>query len=146
MAIYWPTPSFKGRTFKVCVLIRWDFTVCSSPLRDQYIVHWILLNTLRGSRNSRCTKTIYYHYHCTPRSFWTHMYKSDPVRLAGRSNPLTNLKHNLMRNRNSELDFACDLINCVLISHDFHGRLGAQNASLLVTCFVAQAEGIKPTN
>ena len=35
MAIYWPTPGFKGRTFKLCVLIRWDFNFCvrSSPLR-----------------------------------------------------------------------------------------------------------------
>ena len=36
MAIYWPTPGFKGRTFKLCVLNRWDFNFCvrSSPLRD----------------------------------------------------------------------------------------------------------------
>ena len=36
MAIYWPTPGFKGRTFKLCVLTRWDFNICirSSPLRD----------------------------------------------------------------------------------------------------------------
>ena len=35
MAIYWPTPSFKGRTFKLCVLTRWDFNFCvrSSLLR-----------------------------------------------------------------------------------------------------------------
>ena len=35
MAIYWPTPSFKGRTFKLCVVTRWAFNVCSrsSPLR-----------------------------------------------------------------------------------------------------------------
>ena len=35
MAIYWPTPGFKGRTFKLCILIRWDFNFCvrSSPLR-----------------------------------------------------------------------------------------------------------------
>ena len=35
MAIYWPTPDFKGRTFKLCVLTRWDFNFCvrSSPLR-----------------------------------------------------------------------------------------------------------------
>ena len=35
MAIYWPTSGFKGRTFKLCVLTRWDFNfcVCSSPLR-----------------------------------------------------------------------------------------------------------------
>ena len=28
MAIYWPTPGFKGRTWKLCVLIRWDFYFC----------------------------------------------------------------------------------------------------------------------
>ena len=35
MAIYWLTPGFKGRTFKLCVLTRWDFNFCvrSSPLR-----------------------------------------------------------------------------------------------------------------
>ena len=35
MAIYWPTPGFKGRTFQHCVLARWDFNFCvrSSPLR-----------------------------------------------------------------------------------------------------------------
>ena len=35
MAIYWPLPRFKGRTFKLCVLTRWDFNFCvhSSPLR-----------------------------------------------------------------------------------------------------------------
>ena len=35
MAIYWPTPGFKGRTFKLCVLNRWDFNfwVRGSPLR-----------------------------------------------------------------------------------------------------------------
>ena len=33
--IYWSTPGFKGRTFKLCVLTRWDFNFCvrSSPLR-----------------------------------------------------------------------------------------------------------------
>ena len=35
MAVYCPTPGFKGRTFKFCVLIRWDFNFCvrSSPLQ-----------------------------------------------------------------------------------------------------------------
>ena len=35
MAIYWPTPGLKGRTFNFCVLTRWDFNFCvrSSPLR-----------------------------------------------------------------------------------------------------------------
>ena len=30
MAIYWPTPGFKGRTFKLCVLTRWDFNFSAS--------------------------------------------------------------------------------------------------------------------
>ena len=36
MAIYWPSPGFKGRTFKLCILTRWDFNFCvrSSPLRE----------------------------------------------------------------------------------------------------------------
>ena len=42
MAIYWPTPGLKGRTFKLCVLTRWDFNFCvrSSPLRDQIKVSY----------------------------------------------------------------------------------------------------------
>ena len=28
MAIYWPTPGFKGRAFKLCILSRWDFNFC----------------------------------------------------------------------------------------------------------------------
>ena len=38
MAIYWSTPGFKGRAFKLCVLIRWDFNFCnlSSPLRGKW--------------------------------------------------------------------------------------------------------------
>ena len=41
MAIYWFTPGFKGRTFKLCVLTRWDFNFCvrSSPLRGRVRVH-----------------------------------------------------------------------------------------------------------
>ena len=37
MAIYWPTPGFKGRTFKLCVLTRWDFNFCvrGSPPRGR---------------------------------------------------------------------------------------------------------------
>ena len=36
MAIYGHTPGFKGRTFKLCVLTRWDFNffIRSSPLRS----------------------------------------------------------------------------------------------------------------
>ena len=37
MAMYWPTPGFKGRTYKLCVLTRRDFDFCarSSPLRGR---------------------------------------------------------------------------------------------------------------
>ena len=28
MVMYWPTPDFKGRTFKLCVLKRWDCNYC----------------------------------------------------------------------------------------------------------------------
>ena len=50
MAIYWPTPGFKGRTFKLCVLTRWDrtlnFCVRSSPLRGHNTKFG---NKMRGS-------------------------------------------------------------------------------------------------
>ena len=46
MAIYWLTPGFIGRTFKLCVLTRWDFNFCirSSPLRghDGYRVTCVI--------------------------------------------------------------------------------------------------------
>ena len=44
MAIYWPTPGFKGRTFKLCVLIRQDFNfcICSSPLQAQVKQHGLI--------------------------------------------------------------------------------------------------------
>ena len=37
MAIYWPTPGFKGRIFQLCVLNRWDFNFCirSFPQRGE---------------------------------------------------------------------------------------------------------------
>ena len=37
MAIYWPTPGYKGRTFKLCVLNRWD----SKFLRPQLPTMWL---------------------------------------------------------------------------------------------------------
>ena len=41
MAICWPTPGFKGRTWKLCVLNRWgfNFCVCSSPLRSLWGIY-----------------------------------------------------------------------------------------------------------
>ena len=46
MAIYWPTPGLKGRTFKLCVLTRSDFNFCvrSSPLRGSRS-KWVLTET-----------------------------------------------------------------------------------------------------
>ena len=46
MAIYWPTPRFKGRTFKLCVLNRWDFNFCihSSPLWEKFKLLWTQQN------------------------------------------------------------------------------------------------------
>ena len=58
--IHLPTPGFKGRTFKLCVLTRWDFNFCvrSSPLRghgksphstDMVIMNWLpVISDLRG--------------------------------------------------------------------------------------------------
>ena len=43
MAIYWPTPGFKGRTFKLCVLIRWDFNFCNQQRQNTII--WRLDST-----------------------------------------------------------------------------------------------------
>ena len=40
VAVHWPTPGFKGTSFKLCVLNRWDFNFCvrSSPLRRAWSV------------------------------------------------------------------------------------------------------------
>ena len=40
MALYQPTLGFKVRTFKLCLLNRWDFNFCvhSSPLRERSTV------------------------------------------------------------------------------------------------------------
>ena len=37
IAINWPTQGYKGRTFELCVLTRWDFDFCvrTSPLRGR---------------------------------------------------------------------------------------------------------------
>ena len=47
--LYWPTPGFKRRTFKLCVLNRWDFNFCvrSSRLRMKE------KETFSGTRKSR---------------------------------------------------------------------------------------------
>ena len=58
-AIYWPTPGFKGRTFRVCVLTRWDFNFCvrSSPLR--------------GTMRKPCTvRQVIMESVCNVSSFW----------------------------------------------------------------------------
>ena len=45
MAKHWPTPGFTGRTFKPCVLTRWDFNFCvrSSPLRGGCLSAWFFV-------------------------------------------------------------------------------------------------------
>ena len=46
MAIYWPTPGFKGRTFKLCVLNRWDLISvspaphCKETKEWTWLVNW----------------------------------------------------------------------------------------------------------
>ena len=60
MAIYWPTPGLKGRTFKLCVLIRWDFNFCvrSSPLRGPHHVKvrpWVQVTEYRHDENESAT-------------------------------------------------------------------------------------------
>ena len=61
MALYWPTPGLKGRTFKLCVLTRWDFNFCvrSSPLRLAEAEEFALDSLKRGSqcRDSRRGET-----------------------------------------------------------------------------------------
>ena len=54
MAIYWSTPGFKGRTFKLCVLTRWDFNICihSSPL-------WVK----RGRRTGKLSSASWQNFH-----------------------------------------------------------------------------------
>ena len=60
MAIYWPTPGFKGRTFKLCVLTRRDFNFCvrSSPLREKekerlFVTFYFFMNKT-GHSNALC--------------------------------------------------------------------------------------------
>ena len=50
MVLYWPTPGFRGRTFKLCVLTRWDFNFCvrGSPLQGNG-------NNIRCCCSSVCT-------------------------------------------------------------------------------------------
>ena len=56
MAIYWPTLGFNGRTFKLCVLTRWDFNfcVCGSRLRDWTRKHKIKQVTLLTFTDNWC--------------------------------------------------------------------------------------------
>ena len=67
LATCWPTPGFKGRTFKLCVLTRRDFNffVRSSPLRVErgnrnriiYVVH-CLDNKIQKAQRKVCFKSI----------------------------------------------------------------------------------------
>ena len=57
MARYWPTPGFKGRTFKLCVFIRWDLNFCvrSSPQRGprQYFFGFLSRRQNKIKRNEK---------------------------------------------------------------------------------------------
>ena len=53
LAIYWPTLGFKGRTFELFVLTRWDFNFCvrSSPLRGAVNLNILLpINEKRSEK------------------------------------------------------------------------------------------------
>ena len=52
MTTCWFTPGFKRKTFKLCVLTRWDFNFCvrSSPLRGMTRVTWVVLLLFWGQR------------------------------------------------------------------------------------------------
>ena len=65
MAIYWHIPGFKGRTFKLCVLIRWD--LISASAASNFGVQWgrETSNAIKSSKlhSSECrtqTQTIVY--------------------------------------------------------------------------------------
>ena len=53
MAIYWPIPGFKGRTFTLCVLNRrnFNFWVRSCPLRGAALVEWCKDSCVNSSEN-----------------------------------------------------------------------------------------------
>ena len=65
MAIYWPTPDFKGRTFQLCVLTRWDFNFCvrSSPLRGLGERFFSFIGpTVLNSLLVHCTYPLYFRF------------------------------------------------------------------------------------
>ena len=62
--VYWPTPGFKGRRFKLCVITRWGFNFCvrSSSLRGHrqintslwhFAVVFMHDNTFKGTSEAR---------------------------------------------------------------------------------------------
>ena len=69
MAIYWPTPSFKGRLFKLFVLNRWDCNFCvrSSPLLGLAELRKDLMTEFKASECNmhafRATQTPLFHYY-----------------------------------------------------------------------------------
>ena len=62
MAVYWPTPGFKWRTFKLCVLNRWDLNFCvrNFPLRSRKGSNSACLTwqQTKGNRNTRVDVTV----------------------------------------------------------------------------------------
>ena len=49
--VYWPTPGFKGRTFKLYVLIRWDFNFCVRSFLLQSTCHVRTISSVCANNN-----------------------------------------------------------------------------------------------
>ena len=64
MAISWPTPGFKGRTFKLCVINRWDFHFCvrSFPQRDLTV--YLPLRKFHSADETRVWRDLWDLYTC----------------------------------------------------------------------------------
>ena len=60
-AMYWPTPGFKGKTFKLCVLTRWDFNFCVQQLPTAED-NSITITENRWETQTRHTHTHYTHH------------------------------------------------------------------------------------
>ena len=59
MAIYWPTPGFKGRRFKLGVLTKWDFNFCvrssgksTTTHTQKHREHSLLFNKKTGENDT----------------------------------------------------------------------------------------------
>ena len=86
MDIYWPTPGFKGRIFKLCVLTRKDFNFCirSSPLQGCHKP-----DLCKNTEHNATLKSHHHHHqkHCPvltdqargrPQKDWSQRWSSSP--------------------------------------------------------------------